>query len=30
MHDGSVEARSDGVGKGTEILVRLPVAPRPD
>jgi signal transduction histidine kinase/CheY-like chemotaxis protein len=27
MHDGSVEARSAGVGKGSEFSVRLPVAP---
>ena len=27
MHGGSVEARSDGPGKGSEFVVRLPVAP---
>jgi signal transduction histidine kinase/CheY-like chemotaxis protein len=27
MHDGSVEARSEGRGKGSEFLVRLPLAP---
>jgi PAS domain S-box-containing protein len=26
MHDGSVEARSDGHGRGSEFVVRLPVA----
>jgi CheY-like chemotaxis protein len=26
MHDGSVEARSEGAGKGSEFLVRLPLA----
>jgi CheY-like chemotaxis protein len=26
MHGGSVEARSDGLGKGSEFVVRLPVA----
>jgi signal transduction histidine kinase len=25
MHGGSVEARSDGPGKGSEFIVRLPV-----
>ena len=27
MHDGTVEASSPGVGKGTEFAVRLPVLP---
>ena len=26
MHDGSVEARSDGPGRGSEFIVRLPLA----
>jgi CheY-like chemotaxis protein/two-component sensor histidine kinase len=26
MHDGSIEARSDGLGQGAEFVVRLPVA----
>jgi signal transduction histidine kinase len=26
MHDGTVEARSDGVGQGSEFIVRLPAA----
>lgn len=29
MHGGTVEARSDGDGTGSEFVVRLPVAPRP-
>ncbi|MFO0889699.1 MAG: ATP-binding protein [Isosphaeraceae bacterium] len=28
MHGGSVEARSDGPGRGSEFIVRLPLAPR--
>jgi PAS domain S-box-containing protein len=28
-HGGRVEARSDGVGKGSEFIVRLPVLPEP-
>jgi signal transduction histidine kinase len=27
LHDGSVEARSDGPGRGSEFVVRLPAAP---
>ena len=27
LHDGSVEARSDGLGKGSEFVVRLPALP---
>jgi two-component system CheB/CheR fusion protein len=27
MHDGAIEARSAGPGRGTEIVVRLPLAP---
>ena len=27
LHDGEVEARSDGLGRGSEFIVRLPVAP---
>jgi CheY-like chemotaxis protein len=26
MHDGDIEARSDGPGRGTELVVRLPLA----
>jgi signal transduction histidine kinase len=29
MHGGRVEARSDGDGKGAELVVRLPLAPAP-
>ncbi len=29
MHGGAVEARSDGPGKGSEFIVRLPLAPGP-
>jgi PAS domain S-box-containing protein len=29
MHEGSVEARSDGLGKGSEFVVRLPLQPVP-
>jgi signal transduction histidine kinase len=29
MHGGSVEARSEGPGKGSEFAVRLPIAPEP-
>jgi len=29
MHDGNIEAHSDGVGKGSEFIVRLPVNPAP-
>lgn len=29
MHGGSIEARSDGVGKGSEFIVRLPVLSKP-
>lgn len=29
LHGGSIEARSEGLGKGSEILVRLPVAAAP-
>jgi signal transduction histidine kinase/ActR/RegA family two-component response regulator len=28
MHGGTIEAKSDGPGKGSEFVVRLPVAPR--
>jgi signal transduction histidine kinase len=27
MHSGTVEARSDGIGQGSEFVVRLPIAP---
>jgi signal transduction histidine kinase/CheY-like chemotaxis protein len=30
MHGGSVEAKSDGDGRGTEITVRLPLVERPE
>jgi PAS domain S-box-containing protein len=29
LHGGSVQAKSDGKDKGTEVIVRLPLAPRP-
>jgi len=29
MHGGSIEARSEGEGKGSEFIVRLPVLPQP-
>jgi CheY-like chemotaxis protein len=29
LHQGSIEVRSDGLGKGTTFIVRLPVASRP-
>jgi signal transduction histidine kinase len=25
MHDGTVEARSEGIGKGSEFIVQLPI-----
>jgi signal transduction histidine kinase len=25
MHDGTVEARSEGIGKGSEVIVQLPM-----
>ena len=30
MHGGSIHARSDGIGRGSEFEVRIPVAPRTD
>jgi PAS domain S-box-containing protein len=30
MHDGTVEANSDGAGRGAEFIVTLPVIPDPD
>ncbi len=30
MHDGNIEARSDGPDKGSEFIVRLPMIPPPD
>ncbi len=29
MHDGTVQARSDGPGRGSEFIVRLPLRPEP-
>jgi PAS domain S-box-containing protein len=29
MHGGSLEARSEGIGRGSEFVVRLPLAPEP-
>jgi PAS domain S-box-containing protein len=29
MHDGTVEARSEGLGKGSEFVVRLPISAQP-
>lgn len=29
MHGGTVEARSEGMGKGSEFIIRLPLAPGP-
>ena len=29
MHGGSIEARSEGEGKGSEFIVRLPILPQP-
>lgn len=28
LHDGTIEARSAGIGRGSELVVRLPLAPR--
>jgi PAS domain S-box-containing protein len=30
MHGGSIEAKSDGIGKGSEFVLRLPAAPTPE
>jgi PAS domain S-box-containing protein len=30
MHGGSIEARSDGAGQGSEFIVRLPILSKPD
>jgi signal transduction histidine kinase/CheY-like chemotaxis protein len=30
LHGGTIEARSEGVGKGSEFVLRLPLAERPD
>ena len=30
LHGGTVEARSEGLGRGSEFLVRLPLGPRPE
>ena len=30
MHDGTVEARSDGLGRGSEFIIRLPISARTD
>ena len=30
LHGGRIEARSEGVGRGTEFIVTLPLAPAPD
>ncbi len=30
MHDGSITAKSEGLGKGSEFTIRLPAAGRPD
>ena len=29
MHDGSIAAKSEGRGKGSEFIIRLPAAERP-